>query len=220
MHITHLLPLALAVMTATAYPLLHVRDDDASLAAKILKAAPGTESCSTASFPDECATAAEAAPHIAAAMERFCIHETPVVAALVDIMLFESGAFQFNRNHFPEPGRPGQGTRNMQMSPFNHKYALDVPELRDQAVAIAGDTADDALSDDQKNDILALVMPDEYSFASAAWYLTTQCEASVRKSLADNGDEGFKAYLADCVGVEAGEERLEHWKSTKAAFGL
>ena len=111
----------------------------------------------------------------------------------------------------------------MQMPGFNLKYALDVPELRESALAIIGGnaTADgDELSDEDKDKVLALVMPDKYSFASAAWFLTTQCEASVREGLAKDGDDGYEAYLTECIGVEAGEDRLEHWATTKAAFGL
>ena len=93
MQFSYLVSLALAAATATATPVSLLARDASSLEASILKANPSTESCAEADFPEECATAADAAPRIASAMKRFCIHDKPVVAALVDIRLFESGAF-------------------------------------------------------------------------------------------------------------------------------
>ncbi|KAH7369018.1 hypothetical protein B0T11DRAFT_69498 [Plectosphaerella cucumerina] len=218
MQITSLLPFALLGSVALARP-AEVSTSSSILSA-LLRADPTTASCDGAPAPSECATAAQAAPLIEAAMRRFCIHETPVVAALVDLMLFETGAFKYNRNHFP--GRPGQGTRNMQMFDFNFQYALDTPALKSQAIAIAGGESVDAdsISDDKKNEILALVMADEYTFASAAWFLTTKCPATIKQGLATGGDAGYEAYLTSCIGTTAAPERLEHWKVTKEAFGV
>lgn len=219
MLISSLASLALLASAAMARP-ADVAPIVPDLSAVILRADPATGSCDGAPEPSECATAAQAAPHIDAAMRRFCIHEAPVAAALVDLMLFETGAFKYNRNHFP--GNPGQGTRNMQMVDFNLEYALDTPALEAQAVAIAGSPDADAasLSDDKKNDILALVMPDEYSFASAAWFLVTKCPASIKQGLAGGDDAAYEAYLTSCVGTTAAPERMAHWKVTKEAFGL
>lgn len=218
MQLSSLLPFALFGSVALARPAEMVTSD--SILSAILAADPATSSCDGAPEPAECASAAQAAPLIEAAMRRFCIHETPVVAALVDLMLFETGSFKYNRNHFP--GRPGQGTRNMQMIDFNFQYAIDTPALKSQAVTIAGGESVDAasLSDDKKNEILALVMADEYTFASAAWFLATKCPATIKQGLATGTDAAYEAYLTTCIGTTAAPERLTHWQATKAAFGL
>jgi len=85
-------------------------------AEKLIAIAPKTASCAGASFADECADATRAVPAINKAFETYDITSTGEQAALIAYMLFESGDFQFNKNHFPAPGRPGQGTRMMAVS--------------------------------------------------------------------------------------------------------
>jgi hypothetical protein len=82
-------------------------------AQKIIAIAPATASCNGTDFPDECADATHAATAINKAFSTYKITQVGEQAALVAYMLFESGNFKYNRNHFPAPGRPGQGTRMM-----------------------------------------------------------------------------------------------------------
>jgi hypothetical protein len=82
-------------------------------AEKLIQIAPATASCSGGDFAAECANATRATAAINKAFSTFKITEKGEKAALVAYMLFESGNFKYNRNHFPAPGRPGQGTRMM-----------------------------------------------------------------------------------------------------------
>jgi hypothetical protein len=82
-------------------------------AEKLIAIAPATASCSGGDFPDECADATRAAAAINKAFSTYKITAVGEQAALVAYMLFESGNFKYNHNHFPAPGRPGQGTRMM-----------------------------------------------------------------------------------------------------------
>jgi hypothetical protein len=195
------------------------RAEQKTAAQIVVEIAPKSADCSTPSevAPDECSTAENAAPHLINAMFNNGIYEPAQIAAILALQALECGEYRFNRNHFPEPGRPGQGTRNMQMFDFNYEFAMSKPELASQVPT--GDAS--AFTDEQKNQVLALVMPDEYSFESAAWFLKTKCEPAVLDQLASDPDAGFLTYMNDCVGVDgAHEERQAYWTAAKTAFGI
>ena len=173
---------------------------------------PTTATCSTTGdFASECADAATAAPALTSAFEKYNIAEPGVQAALIAIMMYESGSFKYNHNHFPAPGRPGQGTRNMQMAPFNEKYATALYGADKVAAAKAGQGGEDA--------VLALVQGDEDSFASAAWFLTTQCSPSIEEGLASGSAAGWDAYLTTCVGTTHTADRDPLWTKAKQVLG-
>jgi hypothetical protein len=106
----------------------------------------------------------------------------------------------------------------MQMGNFNFEYAKSIPALASSLNAITTASSSEGLTDDQLDSILALVLPDEYSYASAAWFLTTQC-ASARPALQAGGLPGYQAYLS-CVGTTATSDRLAVWQSALTALGL
>jgi len=189
-------------------------------ASQILAIAPSSSTCAGAAFPDECSNATNAGPHLVAAMETYSITSLPEMSALISLMAYESGEFKYNANHYPAPGRPGQGTRNMQMSNYNLMYAQSIPALSSSLSAVTTATSTTGLSDDELNSILALVQPDEYSFASAAWFLTTQCDASVRTALQTGGQTGYETYLTSCVGTTATSDRLAYWTTANTALGI
>ncbi|KAF2118534.1 hypothetical protein BDV96DRAFT_570113 [Lophiotrema nucula] len=172
-------------------------------AATIQAIAPATASCSGAEYPDECATAEQAVKPITDSFTKYQITTTGEQAALLAIMLYESANFQYNKNHYPAPGRPGQGTKNMQMLPFNLKYATSVygADIANQA---------DAQSPDA---VLALVSGNEESFGSAAWFLSTQCSPEIRQGLAAGTQGGWSAYLSQCVGTTDVPERDTIWQA-------
>lgn len=151
-----------------------------------------SESCASAKFKDECATATEAAPHIVASFAQYGITTAGEQAALLSWMIFESAGFQFNRNHFPEPGRPGQGTRTMMMPDFVAEYAKSITALN-----TAGVTDPDAL--------LKLVMVPEYTFGAAAWFHSTKCDQETKKGAKDGTTAGWELWLSKCVVTEIGE---------------
>lgn len=173
-------------------------------AADLITIAPATASCTGADFPDECADATRAATALNKAFTTYGVTSVGEQAALVAYTLFESGNYKYSKNHFPAPGRPGQGTRMMAMPPFVSKYATAV--VGAQAVASAGGDAA----------VLALVnSDDEKSFGSAAWFLTTQCTPAVRAGLVAETTEGWHVFLTECVGTTAAPERDTPWVAAK-----
>ncbi|KXT06382.1 hypothetical protein AC578_6053 [Pseudocercospora eumusae] len=181
----------------------------------LTKIAPNTTSCQGATYPEECATAEAAAPNIGLSFREFKIPSFGAQAALVSIMLFETGDFKYNRNHFPAPGTPGQGTRNMQSPTFNQKYAEWIAANgKDESISPAKVTAAAAQG---PAEVLALInASDKWSFASAAWFLKTQCEASVETALADGTQASYEAYLTDCVGTTVTDDRITGWEAVVA----
>jgi len=136
------------------------------------------------------------------------------MAAILSLIAFESGDFKYNINHFP--GRAGQGTRNMQMPSFNLEYAREVQS--DALSKVTAATSTDGLSDDQLNAIRALVLPDEFSFASAAWFLVRKCP-NVRTTLQAQGEAGYGQYLS-CIGTSITADRMAYYNRALTAFGL
>lgn len=90
-HITEMFPLTLLSMLALASPISAASYSSTISAADLEKISPDTSSCEGADFPDECATAAQAAPFIDISFSNFGIESFGGQAALVAIMLFESG---------------------------------------------------------------------------------------------------------------------------------
>lgn len=174
---------------------------------QITSIAPTAASCNGAPFPEECADAARAAPAISASFQKYDICSRGAQAALLAIMVFESGSFKYNKNHFP--GRPGQGTRNMQMPDFNREYAnatLDPATLANATTVEA---------------VLALLNKDDkLSFGSAAWYLKTKCNASIKNDLKSGSDAAWDAYLTQCVGTTRTADRDVGWVAAKKALNV
>ncbi|KPM41072.1 hypothetical protein AK830_g5482 [Neonectria ditissima] len=174
--------------------------------------APGSDACAAAN--KDCRTAAQAAPFIAAAMAKYKVYSVQQMAAVIALMAFESGDFAYKHN--VSPGRPGQGTANMQMAAYNLMYAKQLDGVKDAVVDIE---STDGMSDDELNDLLALVTPDEYNFGSGPWFLMTQCDASVREALTKDIDTGFAAYM-ECIGTSLTDDRTAYLDRAKEAFGL
>ena len=174
--------------------------------------APAATSCPSSN--SDCRTAAQAAPWIAQGMYQYGIFSVNQMAAVVSLMAYESDNFEYKHNI--DPGRPGQGTANMQMAPYNLKYAKQIDAVKGK---VANYTSTDSLSDDELNAILALVTPDKYNFASGPWFLKTQCTQSVRDQLDANADSGFQAYM-QCVGTAVTSDRLAYFDRAKKAFGI
>ncbi|KAG9594275.1 hypothetical protein KCU77_g5754, partial [Aureobasidium melanogenum] len=201
--------LALPACTATPVPPCNMRP---LTSADITAIAPSSASCTGAPYPAECATADDAASWINMAFHSFGIHAFGTQAALLSLMLYESGSFKYNINHYP--GVPGQGTRNMQSPAFNLKYAQ----------WLAANTTDSGVSMQQVQkakeegpvQVLALVNGDRWSFASAAWFLVTQCDEEILQGLATSTKEGWEAYLTVCVGTTLTDDRSAIWEKAIA----
>ncbi|KAH6670630.1 hypothetical protein B0J14DRAFT_640632 [Halenospora varia] len=182
-----------------------------------LRVATTSGTCDGAQNPSECRTNIQAAQPLVNAFQKYGIYSTAEMAAVTALIAFESGDFKFNINH--TPGRAGQGTRNMMMPNFVLKYAKSIPELASKVSAITPATSTTGLSDDVLNQIRDLVLPDEYSFASGAWFLATEC-ASVRSEIQAGGTAGFTAFMK-CVGVpDVTQPRMDYWTRAATAFKL
>jgi hypothetical protein len=213
-----------AIASASAIPALSfspvsARQAGTSAASMLLVIAPASGSCAGAPAANECATNVDAAPFLIKAMTDYGITSPSEIAAVLSLIAYETGDFKYNINHYPAPGRAGQGTRNMQMPNYNLMYARSIPALASKLSAITTATSTSGLSDDQLNAIRALVLPDDYSWASAAWFLTSQCSASTRIALQAGGQAGYAAYLS-CVGTSATTDRLTYWTRANTALGI
>lgn len=204
--------LALAASLSTASPL---GSGNAITAADIEKISPSTSSCANAPAAGECRTAKQAAPFVAISFTNFGIHDFNTQAALLSLMLYESGEFKYAINHYP--GVPGQGTRNMQSPEYNLKYAqwlattctnCGISSKEVSAAQAKGPVA-----------ILDLVNIDEWSFGSAAWFWSTQCDESIKSGLKAGTEAGWETYLTSCVGTTATEDRTAIWKKAMASKG-
>ncbi|KAH7021676.1 hypothetical protein B0J12DRAFT_714548 [Macrophomina phaseolina] len=175
--------------------------------------APGTSSCHSASvFIDECRTASEAAQPILDSFDKYQIANTNERAALIALMLYESGEFKYNWSHFVNgeiSHMLGKGTRNMQSAKYNEEYARTL---------FPSEEVDSAKSSGGADGVLQLVSRDSTSFASAAWFLVSQCDSSVRSGLQAGTRDGLERYVSDCIGGTIDQSRLDYWTKTKAAL--
>jgi hypothetical protein len=180
------------------------------------------EAAAACNVEDECRTKEQAAPLLDAAMKRYELCSAGEVAGVLALTAFESVHYQHKRN--VSPGRPGQGTCNMQLFPNNLEYARSFPELAPQVDAIVSadpnpGAVPDNYSNATKNAILDLVVPDQYNFGSGAWFLKNKCSTEIQAQLRTGTDDGFLAYMG-CVGVTMDTDRRAFWDRAKEVFGL
>ncbi|KAI1298827.1 hypothetical protein F5Y03DRAFT_367159 [Xylaria venustula] len=206
--------LALAGLTAAApLELLQKKSAVKSAAELIGEVAPNSLSCSGAVSVADCRTNMAVAQPFIDAFQKYKLEYNGQIAAVLALTAFETTDYKYKHN--VSPGRPGQGTSNMQMINYNIEYANSIPELKDKVAALG--TID---TDAKKNSLLALVTDDKYNYGSGPWFLTTQCPKVVDQFAPGNDmDAAFNAYMA-CVGVTATPDRLAYWTRAKTAFYL
>lgn len=108
----------------------------------------------------------------------------------------------------------------MQSASFNLLYAQSIPALTASVASITAGATAGALSAAQLNQVRALLTSnDNDDFASAAWFLTTQCSAMVRIELQTGTLAGWQTYITDCVGATATADRQAIWDTTIQVFG-
>ncbi|EEB93267.1 hypothetical protein MPER_08104 [Moniliophthora perniciosa FA553] len=158
-------------------------------------------SCANSNFPDECRDAAQALPFVNKAFADYDITTTGEKAALLSLMSFETGGFAFNINHFPGPAQ--------------------------QALDLAGpDPNDPSITDDTKNAVRELVLGDDLSFASAAWFYKesgeakTGCTANadVVQGLQAETLDGWTVYIEKCIGTTVTPDRQAGWEAALNAL--
>ncbi|QIW98111.1 hypothetical protein AMS68_003629 [Peltaster fructicola] len=196
-------------ITATFGAALLKRDN---LSAKnLVTISPATASCGDTSAGAECRTAGQAVQNILGSFFMFRISDFNTQAALVAVMLYESGNFKYSKNHYP--GVPGQGTRNMQSPEYNAKYASYLSTIPNSGISPSAFTTAQAQGPAA---VLALVNTDLWSFSSAAWFLTTQCSQEVRNGLAQGTQAGWSNYLTQCIGTPATNDRTQVWDKVRS----
>lgn len=93
----------------------------------------------------------------------------------------------------------------MQSPTFNVKYA---------ATLFGSNASSDPAT------ALNSVLPDEYTFASASWFLATQCP-DVLRQFATDPDGAWTAYLGpNCIGTTDTSQRDAGWTAAKKAMGV
>ena len=200
------------------YPQLRVRNDSetyAGLAERLATIVPKSKSCDV-DLPD-CRTNDQIAPLLVDGLKKWEINQRDAISAVIALTAFESDSYKYKRNMYP--GRPGQGTSNMQMIKYNVKYAMEFPELHEKikAIEITPENAD-AVTPEQQNELLDLVTPDDYNFGSGPWFLRTQCPSSI-EDFNRSAEKGWDSYMK-CVGVDANEEgRRELFEAALASVG-
>ncbi|KAL1716895.1 hypothetical protein EV715DRAFT_254455 [Schizophyllum commune] len=184
-----------------------------ALTTQLLAMAPNTNSCVGAKYPDECRVASQAAQPILDSFATYALNNTNEQAAVISLMLYESGEFKYNWGHFvagETVHTPGKGTRNMQSATYNEMYAREL--FGDDKVNAANSTGG-------ADGILELVSPDGPSFGSAAWFLTSQCDEAVRKGVQSGTQDGWSVYITDCIGTTVDQGRIDYWNKAKEALG-
>ncbi|KIW19704.1 hypothetical protein PV08_00278 [Exophiala spinifera] len=197
-------------------PPLTARTGPADPVSQLLAIAPSSNTCANAPFPSECTvTTASLAQIIIGSFASHNVSTAPEQAALLSWMAFESGEWKYNRNHFPAPGRPGQGTRVMMMPNYVAEFARSFKELADGDEL--GGTTTGSGDPDQ---VLDLVSADKYSFAAAAWYYDTHCTPEVKEGVQTGGEQGWEEFVTVCVGTTVTEGRRGYWVKACEALNI
>jgi len=209
MKTTALTTAVLLLATATAKPLSgshpEKREVDPSAIAILESIVPTSKSCSGGEFSDECATAEDAAQPLLASFHKYGLVTQGEQAALISYMAYESGGFKYVRNHFPAPGRPGQGTRCMMMPEFVSEFAATL-----QPAISTSDPA--ALLDD--------VIKAGADWEAASWYYSTKCTEEIKDGVKSGTKDGWSKFITDCINTTIDEDREAYWTSAAKALNL
>jgi len=188
---------------------------------QLLDIAPGSKTCDGPNTENECGTADTALPNINAAFSKYSISTIGEAAAILSIMAFESVDFKFNRNQFP--GNPGQGTKAMLMPNFIIEYA--------QSLSISTDDIQPGLNagnignqdKEIRNKVLDLVLSDDKTYGSAAWYYSAKCDDTVKTGLRGKDIKlaDWTAYITGCINTTLDPEgkRQAGFKTALEALG-
>ncbi|KAJ2559663.1 hypothetical protein EV175_000237 [Coemansia sp. RSA 1933] len=174
----------------------------------------GDDSCSAATYASECATNSRAVTAINNALTKYQITGRGEAVAVIAVMAYESDSWLYNINH--NPGRPGQGTRNMQMYNFNSEYAQLLYPTQASAALASGTSGSDA----QENAVLDLVLGDDDSFGSGFWYLVNHASSYYNSAdkLRDGNSADFQDYVVNGVGASWTDDRLTTWTTINSAL--
>lgn len=200
--------LATATATLSLFTLASAERSNREILSEMV---PNANTCdASAPTASECATVDQAILPILTGFVKYKIGTPQEQAALVSWMAYESAEFKYNKNHFPAPGRPGQGCRNMMMPEFVKKYALTLPEVTSK---VDVNTAAPAA-------ILDAVNVAGLDFAAASWYYVNYCTDAQKKYLVNGGRKGWEGFVTGCVQTTMDEGRVKYWSAAAKALGL
>ena len=96
------------------------------------------------------------------------------------------------------------------MSPtFVKDYVASLPELQGNLTTATTPA-----------EILALVEGDQYSFASASWFYSTQCSSAVKTALQAGTDQAWEGWITGCVQTTVTDARQQYWDRAKTALSV
>ncbi|ORX71851.1 hypothetical protein DL89DRAFT_291139 [Linderina pennispora] len=170
-------------------------------------AVPGRASATSCrNATSECATNSQALEAINHALLKYRISRRSEVVAVLALEAFESASWLYNINHFPDPGRPGQGTRSMLMYNFIEEYAKYL--YADKAHALL-----------ESSGSSPLVLGDDDSFGSGFWFLAHEASSYYNNpdKLRDGQWQDFKDYIVNGVGASWDDARNVTWNAVNDA---
>ncbi|KAJ1873474.1 hypothetical protein LPJ57_004935 [Coemansia sp. RSA 486] len=149
-------------------------------------------------------------------MTKYNVTDRGKVVAVIANMLFESGNWTYNTNHYPAPGSPGQGTRSMMMWDFVQNYATFLYADKAESL-LKGSTG--VVDDDTQNAVRDLVLNDNDSFGSGFWFLTEQAPTYNQADKLKAGSlEDFKDYIENGINTDWDVARGDRWSLVNTAF--
>ncbi|KAJ1810134.1 hypothetical protein LPJ77_001143 [Coemansia sp. RSA 2523] len=172
--------------------------------------------CKSSMADGECALNSEALSSINKAIRKYGVSARGEIVATLSWMLFESGNWVYNINHFP--GNIGQGTRTMMTWEYVAEYAKTLhPDAYAKALG-SGDVS--AANNSTKTDVIDLVLNNDDSFGSGFWYLTTKAASfhGNANSLRDGNKADFQKYVEDGIVTTWTTEREDVWTMVNSAI--
>ncbi|KAJ2905068.1 hypothetical protein MKZ38_006461 [Zalerion maritima] len=196
-------------------------DDPPQAVDIILAIMPDSATCNGKTA--ECTTAADAAPYLIQGFQIYQVSHAAEIGAILATVGTESVDLAFRTNQ--SPGRPGQGSSNMQLYENNLEFARSNKNLTEGLNRIEG--VSENPTDDIKNAVRELVIADPFNFWTGPWFYSTHCTDAQKAAFTKKGateqelDDAFSDYSLSCVGVETtADGRMERWTEAKKAFGL
>ncbi|KAJ1665291.1 hypothetical protein IW140_000645 [Coemansia sp. RSA 1813] len=169
-------------------------------------------------WPEECVDNTVALVSINKALAKYNITRRADIIAILSWMVFETASWKYYRNHFPEPGKPGQGTRTMMSWDFVSKYAKSLYPCK-YGIAIGDNAANASVATDaQKTNVLDLVTNNDDAFAAGFWFLVNQSGSYyIDETLKDGDNSTFIEFNKEIlyVGDADMDERVAVWDTVK-----
>lgn len=104
----------------------------------------------------------------------------------------------------------------MQSLRYNALYAFSITELWPFLEAYLN--PDNASRMDGDSLLELVLISDEYDFASAAWFLTSQCD-KYRTALERFDKEGWESYVTECLKSVVTDARRDYWDRARLTLG-